>query len=188
MQATLLDATSSLTAYAVPAATVGAAAFAAIAAYMAGSWKVREAKLTYAQRIRDTYLENARKVAGDVYVPLAIAMSALARAYGEFRNRVDFDTGSAPAGSVNRFKGASNNFLALVEGLLSRGASAYLTLPLEELLTDFVLFLEASLSADRVVTKVKSRLRFIVYPRLLFYQVECPRSRAWSMPHLLLVP
>jgi len=121
---------------------------------MAGSWKVREAKLTYAQRIRDTYLENARKVAGDVYVPLAVAVSALSRAYGEFRNRVDFDNSSAPQGSVNRFKGSSNQFLTLVEGLLSRGASAYLTLPLEEALTDFVLFLEASLPADKVVRKI----------------------------------
>jgi hypothetical protein len=58
---------------------------------MAGGWKVREVKLAYEQRIRDTYLENARKVTGDVYIPLAIAISHLTKAYGEFRLHIDFD-------------------------------------------------------------------------------------------------
>lgn len=111
-------------------------------------------ELTYEQRIRDSYLENARKVAADVYVPLAVAISDLTRAYGEFRNRIDFDQSVAPQGSINRFKGACNNFSTLVADLLARGASAYLTLPLEEELTDFVLFLDASLSAVCVTRKV----------------------------------
>jgi hypothetical protein len=100
-------------------------------------------QLTYEQRIRDNYFENARKVASDIYIPLAIDICDLTRAYGEFQNRVDLDQSVAPQGSVNRFKGACNNFGTLVAGLLARGASAYLILPLEEELPDFILFSDA---------------------------------------------
>jgi hypothetical protein len=95
---------------------------------LVGSLKVQEVQLTYEQRIRNKYFENARKVASDIYIPLAIDISDLTRAYGEFQNRVDFDQSVAPQGSAIRFKGACNNFGTLVAGLLARGASAYLIL------------------------------------------------------------
>jgi hypothetical protein len=149
-----------LTPYAGPVATVCAALVAAVAGYMAGGWKVREVKLAYEQRIRDTYLENARKVTGDVYVPLAIAISHLTKAYGEFRLHIDFDQLTAPQGAANRFKGSCNNFKTMVDDLFARGGSAYLTLPLEEELSDFALFLAASQSATGVTKKLTLSPRF----------------------------
>jgi hypothetical protein len=67
---------------------------------------------------------------------------------------------TAPQGAVNRFKGSCNNFRTTVADLFARGGSAYLTLPLEEELSDFALFLEASQSATGVTKKLTLSPRF----------------------------
>ena len=139
----------------VPAlSTVLAAFVAAISGYLTAGWRIREVKLSYEQRIRDRYLDNARGVLADVYVPLSIAVSSLNKSYLEFRAHVDFDLQSVPIGAVNRFKGACGSFARTLEELHRRGASAYLTLPLEEELTAFSLFLSESMDAQQIRKKI----------------------------------
>lgn len=137
-----------------PAAVIVAAALAALAGYVTAALKLRELRLADELKTRAAYLANARSVAGEVYVPLAIALAELSRAYNEFRLRVDFELGAAPTGSVRRFKGSCNRFIAAWTGLLERGASAYLTLPLEEEIADFALFLQESLEAHETTRKL----------------------------------
>lgn len=139
----------------VPAvAAVIAAAIAGVAGYMTASWKTRELKLAYEHRTRDNYLENARTVSTQVYIPLAVATSKLNRAYGKFRVHIDFNGAGTPIGAINRFKAACNVFDEIVTDLLERGASAYLTITLEEELTSFSLFLQESQNATHVVRKL----------------------------------
>lgn len=143
-----------------PIAVIVSAGVAALAGYVTASLKLRELRLADQLKTRDAHLGNARKVAADVYVPLAIAVAQLSRAYGQFRLRVDFDGSDTPIGAVRRFKGACNAFEATWNGLLERGASAYLTMPLEEEIADFALFLQESLDANIVTRKITLTPRF----------------------------
>ncbi len=137
-----------------PAAVIVAAALAALAGYVTAALKLRELRLADELKSRAAYLANARAVAGEVYVPLAIELAELTRAYNEFRLRVDFDENTAPTGSVRRFKASCNRFDSAWTSLLQRGASAYLTLPLEEEIADFALFLIESLEAGETTRKL----------------------------------
>lgn len=143
-----------------PIAVIASAGVAAFAGYVTASLKLRELRLADQLRTRDAHLGNARKVAAEVYVPLAIAIAQLGRAYGQFRLRIDFDGTETPIGAIRRFKGACNAFEAVWNGLLERGASAYLTMPLEEEIADFALFLQESLDAQMVIRKITLTPRF----------------------------
>lgn len=126
-----------------------------LAGYITASWKIREIKLTYEQKRRDSYLENARRVSDKVYIPLAVAISKLSRAYTEFIVNTDFDnlvSVEFEAAAV-QFKKECEDFENIVYDLLQRGASAYLTLALENELNSFSLFIKSSMDATNVIQK-----------------------------------
>lgn len=126
---TLLDQS---TAYASAISGIVVAVVAGAAGYFTAGWRVREVRVAYEQKIRDSYLENARKVAKEVYIPLAVAISNLNRSYSKFRIDIDFYGSATPGVSIAKFKEDCSEFAKSVDDLLTRGASAYLTLPLEE--------------------------------------------------------
>ncbi|MCD1643094.1 hypothetical protein [Aurantimonas coralicida] len=134
-------------------ATILAAIVAGAAGYATAGWRVREIRLAYEQKIRDNYLENARQVGADLYVPLAIAIAKLNERYYQLRVHANFETIWAPPGAINRFKGAVSSFNAELENLISRGATAYLTLDLESELSSFQSFLRESVNAEDVTRK-----------------------------------
>ncbi|CAA9376846.1 MAG: hypothetical protein AVDCRST_MAG93-8887 [uncultured Chloroflexia bacterium] len=158
-------------------ATVVVALIGGGAGYLTAGWKVRELRVAHAQKLRDSYLENARKVAGEVYIPLAIVLAELSRSYSEFRVHVDFQASTAPVGAINRFKAACGRFDSTYSELLSRGASAYLTLHLEEELQDFALFLRGSVEAESITRKATLSPKFagVAYSEI---QVQGARSIA----------
>lgn len=110
--------------------------------------------MTYEQKAYDAYLDNARSVSDKVYVPLAVYISKLNKAYYDFRVHINFDKRSAAQGAVNRFKSACRLFEEELEGLLARGASAYMTLALDEEIQSFRSFLRESLEAKQATKQL----------------------------------
>ena len=133
--------------------TVTVAVIGGFAGWLTAGWKVRELRVKIEQERRDRYLENARTVAAQVYVPLAIAMSKLNSAYLRFRNHVQFEKQNAPEEEAVLFRQACLDFDNAVRELMERGATAYLTLPLEEQLSTFALYIRESLIAKDVMKK-----------------------------------
>ena len=134
----------------IPAmATIAAASVAGIAGYVTSSLRVRELRLTYEQRLRDSYLENARKVSADVYIPLSQAIWALRNAYENLRIHIDSKSELTPVGAKNHFKGAARKFEDVLQDIMGRGGSAYVTLSLEDELNTFRSFLSKSLDAEK---------------------------------------
>lgn len=140
------------------------------AGYLTASWKVKEIKLSYEHKTRDLYLENARKVAAQVYIPLAISVSRLSRAYDELRVHIDSDRISAPKGALNRFKGFCNEFDETVSNLIKNGASAYLTLTLEEEILSILSFIKNSQDSDKIIRKISVTPSAFTFSRPIVYQ------------------
>lgn len=133
-------------------AVVGALGAAAATMY-ASSRKIKEIELAYSYKLQDGYLENARKLTGEVYVPINILLTDLSKAYDTFRARVDFDSKTVPGGSHNFFVGSCRNYLAGIDELFKRGADAYLTTTLDTSLRDFNSFVRESIEATTPVVK-----------------------------------
>ncbi len=68
--------------------TIGAAALGAIFAGVVNAYaarlKVKEIELSYLYRLRYGYLDNARKMTGEVYVPISVALTNLFKGYERF--------------------------------------------------------------------------------------------------------
>jgi hypothetical protein len=68
--------------------TIGAAALGAIFAGVVNAYaarlKVKEIELNYLYKLRDGYLDNARKMTGEVYVPISVALTNLFKGYERF--------------------------------------------------------------------------------------------------------
>ncbi|WP_404926294.1 hypothetical protein [Mesorhizobium sp. ORM16] len=161
-------------------AGVGVAVVGGIAGYLSAGWRFREVQLSYEQKTRDSYLDNARKVAVDVYVPLSVAVSALSRAYLEFKVHVDADSNVTPIGAINRFKGARRGFEKTLTGLTDRGATAYLTLSLEEKLASFSSFLNESLAAQTIIKRLILQPKFYGVADTVVYRGEDSWLVRWS--------
>ncbi|ESY94853.1 hypothetical protein [Mesorhizobium sp. LNHC209A00] len=159
-------------------AGVGVAVVGGIAGYLSAGWRFREVQLSYEQKTRDSYLDNARKVAADVYVPLSVAVSALSRAYLEFK--VHIDSNATPIGAINRFKGACRSFERTLTGLTDRGATAYLTLSLEEKLVSFSSFLNESLTAQTTIKRLTLQPKFYGVADTVVYRGENSWLVRWS--------
>jgi len=130
-----------------------------IVASVVGNWfvvraKIRQAEVLYRQKLADSYLATAREYTRDVYVPLNILLSKLADAYLELREHVDFETSSAPPDDATAFKERTEQFIAGLNALVERGADAFLTTDVEARLRDFRHFLDSSMDAESVETKM----------------------------------
>jgi hypothetical protein len=134
---------------AVAGVVVGAILAGVTNAYVA-RLKIREIEITYLQKLQDGYLENARKVSAEVYIPISIALTSLAASYERYRAWIDFENFTSPLSFRNDFEGECLRFLSDVADLMKRGADAYLTLDIDTLLQQFRTFLAQSLDATSV--------------------------------------
>ncbi|GAA0447849.1 hypothetical protein Ade02nite_60380 [Paractinoplanes deccanensis] len=134
-----------LTAVIAGAAAVLGAAVTATASVIAANRKVREIEVAYRQKLRESYLENARKYTESVYVPIAVALTKLTGAFDQYR--VHRDAKSHDAEALTAFKEAMADFGSTIDDLQRRGATAFLTSALEVDLQEFVAFISNSLTA-----------------------------------------
>jgi len=148
-----MDDAAVKTALTIFGAILGALIAGAANAYAARQ-KIREVEIAYGHKLRDGYLENARKMAEDVYLPINIALTTLSKSFDQFRARVDFDNKSAPIGAQNRFIASIRAYLKEIDGLFALGADAYLTNELDAAIRRFNSFLSESLDEDSVRYKV----------------------------------
>ncbi|HEX4408421.1 MAG TPA: hypothetical protein VH206_06600 [Xanthobacteraceae bacterium] len=148
-----MDDTLVKTLLAIAGAVIGAIIAGVTNAY-AAKQKIREVEISLAYKLRDGYLENARKMAEDVYIPINIAFTKLANAYDQFRRHVEFEKMEVPLGAKNAFLGACRTYLTELDELFARGADAYLTNELDSTIRRFNSFLHDSLSEASVTTKV----------------------------------
>ncbi|MEA2839651.1 MAG: hypothetical protein QOF41_981 [Methylobacteriaceae bacterium] len=131
----------------IGAGIVGAL-LAAGANALAAHLRIREVKLTYEQQLRSGYLENARKVSEEVYIPLAVATSKLWNSYDNLRSKIDFEVEAWPVPESVTFIDECRTYLSVLEDLSGRGAEAYLTNDLDVALQNFVNFLRRSLQTE----------------------------------------
>jgi hypothetical protein len=134
-------------------ALAGALLVAATNAYAANR-KIKEIEISYIHKLRDGYLENARKMSEQVYIPINILLTCLMTDYDKLRVKINFDENTVPIGSYNTFLAASRQYLKGIDNLFTRGADAYLTLDLDKRLQDFNSFIRESTAVDGVVKKV----------------------------------
>ncbi|MGK3206863.1 hypothetical protein [Amycolatopsis sp. MEPSY49] len=125
---------------------VGALLAAAGAIYTAKK-KAQELDITYSQRLRDSYLENARSYLHSVYLPVHLALARLMMEYRKFRAHVDLKSGVAEEGYKEAFEAEIVVYDDVLRGLLERAAGAFLTTALEERLESFNEFLRQSAPA-----------------------------------------
>jgi ABC-type uncharacterized transport system ATPase subunit len=64
---------------------IGVAALGAIIAGVVNAYaaklKIKEIELNYRYKLRDGYLDNARKLTGEVYIPISVALTNLLKGY-----------------------------------------------------------------------------------------------------------
>jgi hypothetical protein len=71
---------------AIAGAIAGGLIASAANAYAARQ-KIREVEISYAYKLRDGYLENARKMAAEVYIPINIALHNCPRLMTTFEDK-----------------------------------------------------------------------------------------------------
>jgi hypothetical protein len=137
---------------------LGALVTSAAAAYSARQ-KLREIELTHRQQLRTNYLANARQHSKTLYVPLAISLADLTNTFQQFHGELPSVVGGAPV-SQSAFEGECRSFMDDVGRLFQRGASAFLTVELEERLISFCNFVRSSLSATAPTLKRVIRMSY----------------------------
>ena len=126
----------------------------ALASRFTARSKIAEVQTVYQQKLRDTYLENARKYTNSLYVPISVQIAALERVYRAFAAA----TAKVPGASPDTFKSACQQYLDVMADLSAKGANAFLTAELEDRLTRFNSLIAESLSASGPVRSVVARL------------------------------
>jgi hypothetical protein len=140
----------------------------AVLSHLSARHKIKELEVAYTQKLRETYLQNAREYTKAIYVPLTLALSRLSDEYAAFAS----DSASGPA--QDKFKAAIETFVAGVQTLRDRGAEAFLTNELEEKLRSFLDFLRESLTATQPVVKA------LLHYRVGFAGFDAHTTRAFK--------
>lgn len=96
----------------------------------------------------DSYLQNAREQIGTVYVPLSAELAALKAAFQNYLYQEKTE------GCLTAFLLQVDQFIEELQALELRGATAFVTTDLEDLLIKFVVFLRASKSSTEPVVDV----------------------------------
>lgn len=165
---------------------IGGALVAGIATWANGRLKLRELQVTYEQKLEDKYLENARQYINGVYVPLSLALSKLAQSHRLLRASLGESDQPVPVPEEEAFRSAIKEYLGTVESLRQRGADAFLTNRLDEELSIFYSFLEASLDATEPVVRMEYRFRIGVAGLEVEGSGSAPlrgkTRRLWSSP------
>lgn len=114
------------------------------------TFKAEIAKLNLERRHEqdDQYLESAKKQTGKVYVPLSAALSKLKYAFQSYVYQ-----GHCTEQHTN-FNAEIDRFITTLEDLGERGAAAYFTTELEDVLVKFAVFLRTSKNATETVVDV----------------------------------
>jgi len=171
------------------AGAIGGAIVAAIANMYAANRKIKEIELAYSFKMRDGYLENARKLTAEVYIPINVFLTQLTNAYDTFRARIDFEKNEVPDGSRNFFLGQCRKYLSDLDQLFGRGADAYLTTELDDRIRNFNSFLRESLESTAPMTKsvFESDLRIAGIPSgLQSYELISASKLAFLAPNFSL--
>jgi hypothetical protein len=141
--------TSTTVIIAAIAAIAGALAAGLANAYAARQ-RIREVELNYQQKIRDGYLENARKVTAEVYIPISVSLTNLSNSYDRFSGWINFDEETSVEAYREDFLTECLRFITKIDDLMRRGADAYLTTSLDEELQLFTNFIRDSMDAREV--------------------------------------
>jgi hypothetical protein len=128
-------------------AAIIAAAFTAFASAYVARRKVAELQLSNTFELAKQYLESARSYTQAVYLPLAIAVYGLHSEYLKFKAAAEGQEKLAE----RAFRTECENFISTIDALFRQGATAVLTLRLDETVTRFVSLLRESLSAHQVI-------------------------------------
>jgi len=149
----MADQPTSVTVLVGAIAALAGALAAGLANAYAARQRIKEIELSYLQKLKDGYLENARKVATEVYIPLSIALTALSNGYDRFSGQIDYEAEVSAENSREDFLTECLRYLATVDDLMKRGADAYLTSALDEELQSFTSFIRDSMDAREVNRK-----------------------------------
>ena len=162
------DAVTPVTATIAAAGVILGGIAAALASSYAAKQRIREVEITYIQKLKDTYLVNARLYTNSVYVPLNKAISELLDHYFEFRLHIDTKTRGTSDQALARFHKACAAFDRRVDELMDQGADAFITTALEERLRAFRSFLKSSQDATEARVKFVYEYSF-VFPSILTF-------------------
>ncbi len=146
----------------VVAASVGAV-FAGLFNMYAANKGIKEVKLQYEYKLRDGYLDNARKFIGDVYVPLSIALTRLFKNYERYAATLEEKDAGELASTKNEFETDCRNYVQTVDELLDRGADAYLTTALDQRLNEFTNFIRNSIVEKEIRKRRVVETRFNMF-------------------------
>ena len=116
--------------------------------------KVKEVELNYLYKLRDGYLDNARKMTGQVYIPISVALTNLLKGYELFAASSATSDANARKLSDDEFHNCCVDYLKIIDELLARGADAYLTLELDKELNEFTNFIRNSLRQNEFRKRV----------------------------------
>jgi len=135
-----------------------AAILASIVTAIANSYvsrqKIKELHFEYENKLRDSYLQNAREYTKNLYIPLSVSLSKLRFSYQLFRSYTETNKQSL----LDSFNSEIDAFLFFISELSQKGANAFFTTDLDEALQDFCSFLMSSKLATE--TKYQLELRF----------------------------
>jgi len=152
----------------------------AIAAAYSARQKIKEVELTYQQRLRETYLTNARQYTNSLYVPLSIALGKLDDAHRLLQSGVEMsDEVTAQAA----FRRACASFSELLGTMSDKGADAFLTTQLEDRLRSFSSFLTASSQAKEPLAKAVFEYRLpllSLFGTMPYPSVSLPLRGKWA--------
>lgn len=170
-------------------AAVAGAIAAGLANAYAARQRVKEIEVIYLQKLKDGYLENARKLTAEVYIPLSVTLTNLANSYDRFSGWIDYDAEISVEGFREDFLTDCLRYLSTVDDLMRRGADAYLTTALDEELQFFTNFIRDSMDAQELHRKRVMRalvttdgLRFMFFGFPYFrYQFDLAEKAAGKL-------
>lgn len=138
------------------AAVVAASATAGASAY-AAKRKVVEIEVAHAHQLAAEYLQTARQYSQDVYLPLARAVNRLDIAFNQYRAGTE-----NVSAALATWRQHCETFLQFCDELFDRGATAALTIGLDNSLSSFLSFMRESLTANeaRTVNQVSVATEF----------------------------
>jgi hypothetical protein len=146
---------------------VAGAIVAGLANAYAAAQRVKEIEIGYLQRLKDSYLENARKVTAEVYIPISVALTSLSNSYDRLSSQINFETKTSPGHFYEDFSTECLRYLITIDDLLKRGADVYLITTLDEALQSFTNFVRDSMEAKE--TNRKRVMKALIATRELRY-------------------
>ncbi len=113
----MADQPTSVTVLVGAIAALAGATAAGLANAYAARQRIKEIEVTYLQKLKDGYLENARKVTAEVYIPLSVTLTSLANGYDRFSGWIDYDAEISAEGFREDFLTECLRYLATVDDL-----------------------------------------------------------------------